>query len=126
MAGSIKWFVYTTDAGKDYAIRLDESNTEAVNGGTQDYTDGLAIADALPRNIKPRYVEFSNTARTRVIKCVCLTPTIYAGMAGDVPAVASITDPIAGTGSLGLLALVGEKRRLPVPYDTGLTDGDAT
>lgn len=126
MAGSIKWFIYTTDGGKDYAIRLDESNTEVVNGGTQDYVAGLSVADALPRNIKPRYVEYSNNERTRKIRCVCLTQTIYAGLAGDVPAISSIPDPIAGTGSLGLLALVGEKRRLPVPYDTGLDDGDAT
>jgi len=125
MAGSIKWFVYTTDGGNDYAIRLDESNTEAVNGSTQDYVDGLALVDALPRNIKARYVEYSNPTRTRVIKCVCLTPTIFGAIAANVPSVPTIPDPI-DDGNLGLLAVVGERRRLPVPYDTGLTDGDAT
>lgn len=125
MAGSIKWFVYTTDGGKDYGIRLDESNTEAVNGNTQDYVVGLALTDALPRNIKPRYVEYSNTTRTRVIRCVCLTQTIYNAIAADTPSVGSIPDPI-DTGNLGLLAAIGERRRLPVPYDTGLTDGDDT
>lgn len=125
MAGSVKWFVYTTDGGKDYAIRLDESNTEAVNGATQDYVENLSIVDALPRNIKPRYVQYSNATRTRVIRCVCLTQTIYNAVAGAVSTTPTIPDPI-DDGTLGLLAIIGEKRRLPVPYDTGLIDGDAT
>jgi len=124
MAGSIKWFVYTTDGGTDYAIKLDESNTEAVNGGTQDFVTGLTLTVALPRNIKPREVFYTNTARTRTIRCVCLTQTIYNGIvAGGVP---TITDPIAGTGTLGLIRANGERIQLPVPLDTGLDDGDAT
>lgn len=124
MAGSRKWFVYTTDAGTDFGIQLDESNTEAVNAGTQDYTDSVTIPFALPRNIKPRAVYYTNASRTRTIKCVCLTQTIYNGVvAGGVP---TITDPIAGTGTLGLIRAVGERVQLPVPLDTGLNDGDAT
>lgn len=124
MAGSIKWFVYTSDLGQDFGIRLDESNTEAVNAGNQDYATGVTIPFALPRNIKPRYVEYSNAERTRTIRCVCLTPTIYQGVVqGGVP---TITDPIAGTGTLGLLRARGEQIQLPQPLDTGLTDGDAT
>jgi hypothetical protein len=125
VAGSIKWFVYTTDAGDDYAIRLDESNTEALNGGTQDFVTGLATKDALPRNIKPREIFYSNNARTRRIRCVALTQAIYNGaIAGGVT---SIPDPIAGgAATLGLIAAKGEQIRLPVPFDTGLDDGDAS
>lgn len=127
MAGSIKWFVYTTDAGKDYAIRLDESNTEAVNGSTQDFVSGLSVIDAVPRNIKPRAVFYTNTERTRRIKCVCLTQTIYNGIADGTGAVPTIPDPIAGgTATLGLIQTQGEVVKFPVPFDTGLTDGDAT
>ena len=94
MAGSKKWFIYTTDNGVDYAILLDESNTEAVNAGTQDYVDGLVVSAALPRNIKPREAFYSNSAKTRTIRCVALTPAIYLGLAtGNV---ATIPDPIAG------------------------------
>lgn len=124
MAGSIKWFTYTTDANVVYGIKLDESNTEAVNGATGDYTDATsAVTDALPRNIKPRCAYYVNSTRTRTIKCVILTPTIYAtiSLGGG-----TIADPIAGTGNLVLNRLVGEKRSLPFPQDTGLDDGDAT
>lgn len=124
MAGSKKWFVYTTDAGTDFGILLDESNTEAVNAGTQDYADGVTIPFALPRNIKPRRVYYTNATRTRTISCVCLTPTIYAGvLSGGVP---TINDPIAGTGTLGFIRATGETVTLPIPLDTGLNDGDAT
>lgn len=124
MAGSRKWFVYTTDSGEDYGIELDESNTEAVNGGTQDYATGVTIPFALPRNIKPRRVFYTNSTRTRTISCVALTPTIYSGLvSGGVP---TITDPIAGTGNLGFIRAKGEEIRLPIPLDTGLTDGDDT
>lgn len=125
MAGSIKWFVYTADNGTDYAIRLDESNTEAVNGSIQDYVTGLSLTDALPRNITPRSIYYTNVARTRRIRCVALTPTIYAGVIGG--AVGTIPDPIEPTApALGLIEVRGEKKVLPVPFDTGLIDGDAT
>lgn len=124
MAGSRKWFAYTDDLGTTFAIQLDESNTEAVNGGTNDLIDGANVPNAVPRNIKPRAVYYTNVDRTRTIRCVCLTPTIYSGViAGGVP---TITDPIAGTGSLGLIRSEGERRTLPIPLDTGLNDGDAT
>lgn len=124
MAGSIKWFIYTDDAGSDWAIKRDESNTEAVNGSTQDLIDGANVPNAVPRNIVPRYVVYSNAARTRTIKVTVLTSAIFSGVInGGVP---TIADPIAGTGTLGLVSIVGEKRNFPIPLDTGLDDGDAT
>jgi hypothetical protein len=123
MAGSKKWLVYTTDAGQDFAINLDESNTEAVNGSTQDFVDGLALTNAVPRNIKPRELFYSNAARTREIRCVALTQAIYNGIVGG--AVPTITDPIDG-GTLVLVRATGERIRLPFALDTGLDDGDAT
>ena len=120
MAGSRKYFIYTDDVGTDYAINLDESNTEAVNGSSLGFASGTT--NMLPRNVKPREIFYSNAARTRTIRCVALTQTIYAGaIAGGV---ATITDPIAGTGNLGLTRANGERRTLPIPLDTGLTDGD--
>jgi len=123
MAGSRKWLVYTTDAGTNFAISLDESNTEAVNGGVQDFVAGLAIVNALPRNIKPRTITYSNAARTRSIKCVALTQTIYnAAVNGSV---STITDPISG-GTLTLTRATGERIRVPFAVDTALDDGDAS
>lgn len=125
MAGSRKWFVYTTDSGSDFAIQLDESNTEAVNGATQDLVEGINITFALPRNVKPRCVYYSNTNNTRTIKCVALTQTIYNGLvAGNV---ASIPDPINPEGpDLILKRTLGEKVSRPYANDTGIIDGDAT
>jgi hypothetical protein len=124
MAGSKKYFVYTTDDGGDFALLADESNTEAVNAGTQDYADGVTIRFELPRNLRPRRAIYANTARTRRITTYPLTQTIYNGVVAGVP---TITDPIAGTGTLSLIDLIPEElKRLPIALDTGLTDGDAT
>jgi hypothetical protein len=123
MAGSRKWFVYTTDSGNDFAIQLDESNTESVNGAAQDFVDGLAIANAVPRNIKPREIFYSNAAGTRIIRCVALTQAIYNGAISG--GVATIPDPLGG-GTLSLVRANGERLRIPYAVDTGLNDGDAT
>jgi hypothetical protein len=124
MAGSKKWFVYTTDQGDDFALLADESNTEAVNGGTQDFTATLAVRYSLPGNIKPRAAVYASPDGSRTIRCYALTQTIYNGIIGSV---ATITDPIAGTGTLNLIRLEPETvKLLPVAADTGLDDGDAT
>lgn len=122
MAGSLKWFAYTTDAGEDFALKLDESNTEAVNGAVQDYLNDGTVIYAVPRNVKPRYAVYANAAGTRTIKCVALTPTIYNAIPTTVQ---SITDPIAG-GTLNLVRIRPEVISLPFGEDTGLDDGDAT
>lgn len=123
MAGSNKWFVYTTDDGVDFAIQLDESNTEAVNGATQDYVPAVAIKYALPKNVRPRRATYASADGSRTINCVCLTRTIYDGVPANQ---SSITDPIGG-GVLGLVRVRPEIiTRLPFAGDTGLNDGDAT
>jgi hypothetical protein len=123
MAGSKKWFVYTSDDGTDFAINLDESNTEAVNGSTQDYVAGTAFRYSVPRNLRPRTAVYANAAGTRTIRCVALTPAIYNGIPANVT---SITDPIDG-GTLGLVRIRPEViSPLPFANDTGLDDGDAT
>lgn len=121
MAGSIKWFPYEDDLGTIFAIRLDESNTEAVNGSL-DFESGN-LPNAVPRNVKVREVFYTNAQRTRTIRCVCLTQTIYNGViAGGVPTIADPIEPAQP--ALGLIRGNGERRVLPRPLDTGLTDGD--
>lgn len=121
MAGSLKWFVYTTDAGDDYALYRDESNTEALNAGTQDYVDATTVQDAIPRNIKPRYCLMRSTDGYVSRRIVCLTPTIYNAIAAGT----TVTDAVSGK-SLVLTQKVGETRRYPFAPDTGLTDSDAS
>lgn len=124
MAGSKKYFVYTTDAGIDFALLADESNTEAVNAGTQDYADGVSVPYTLPRNIRPRKLVYSSVDGNRKITCYALTPTIFAGAPTGAP---TIPDPITLTATLTLVDAVPEQRkRIPIAIDTGLNDGDAT
>lgn len=122
MTGSLKWFPYTDDFGTVYAINLDESNTEAVNG-TLDYTGTPPLVDAVPRNVRPRSLYYGTTDGLRTIKVVALTPAIYSAAVADNP---TIPDPITTGITLVLQRLVPERRRLPIPNDTGLQDGDIT
>lgn len=122
MAGSLKWFIYTTDSGADYALQADESNVEAVNGSIQDFLNDATVVFAVPRNVKPRYAVYENAGGTRQIKCVALTTAIYNGIPSTVT---TITDPIGG-GTLFLKRIRPEVITLPFGEDTGLTDGDAT
>lgn len=125
MAGSKKWFVYTADDGTDFAISLDESNTEAVNGATQDYVAGTAFKYSVPKNLRPRTAVYSNTAGTRTIRCVCLTQAIYEGVPANAT---SIADPIAGGSATLSLVRIRPEVISPLPFagDTGLDDGDAS
>ncbi len=124
MAGSRKDFVYTDDTGDTFAINLDESNTEAVNGTTGTLTANSAPQNYVPRNVKVREVFYSNTQRTRTIRCVALTPAIYSALL--TPPFADIPDPLDSTNAAGLFLsrANGERRRVPIARDTGLNDGD--
>lgn len=122
MAGSLKWVVYTDDFGTLYALFADESNIEATNAGG-DYTGSPVLIDAVPRNVTPRYAVYGSTDGTRSIKCPILTPADYIALATTHP---TIPDPINSTLTLVLQRIRPEIRRLPIPFDTGLQDGDIT
>lgn len=119
MAGSIKWFIYTTDDGDDFAVKLDESNTEQINAGTQDYVAGAGVNYALPRNVKPRNLVYESTDGAVRRRLVALTPTIFNGVAAG----NSYTDPVSGV-VVNLVQKNGERISLPRADDTGLQDGD--
>lgn len=124
MAGSIKYFEYTLDNGDIFALAADESNVEAVMGSAGDYDAESTVEYHLPANVTPRYGVYSNPAKTRNIRIPVLTAAAYNTLQADTP---TITDPIAGTGTLTLTRKTPEViRLLPIAEDTGLTDGDAT
>lgn len=123
MAGSKKWFVYTTDNGDSFAKELDESNTEAINGTTGDFEAGTTLIYALPQNITPRSAFYVNADETRTIRCVALTPAIYNQLATSNQ---TIDDPLNPGQTLTLKRIRPETIRLPFAVDTGQTDGDAT
>jgi hypothetical protein len=122
MAGSLKWFNYTDDFGTIYALNADESNVEAINAGG-DYTGTPALVDAVPRNVRPRYAVYGTTDGLRTINIPVLTPATFTALSATTP---TIADPITTGITLVLLRIRPEVRRLPIPNDTGLQDGDLT
>lgn len=125
MAGSKKYFIYTTDDGTAFGLLADESNVEAVmEGSAGDYTASNDEKYLVPSNLKPRCAVYSSTSGTRKIKIPVLTRAKYDSLPTDVP---TITDPVAGTGTLMLTQMIPERITLmPMAGDTGLTDGDDT
>lgn len=119
MSGSKKWFVYQTDDGENFAVLRDESNTEAVNGATGDFTSTSAVIYSIPKNVKPRYVVYRSADKTITRKCVALTQSLL------LAAPVTIVDGPTGL-TLTRKNRKAETIKLPYPEDTGLDDGDAT
>lgn len=124
MAGSNKWFTYTTDNDDEFALYADESNTEAVNGTDGDLTAVANPPYAIPKNLKPRTAVYKNANGTRSIRCIVLTRAKYDTVLADTP---TIPDPITDGETLNLAQVIPERYSpLPRPADSGLNDGDAT
>lgn len=115
MSGSLRWYVYTSDAGTDFSILADKSNIAAVNASGAAAPASLPLA-AVPRNIKPRYALFSDTTGTITRKVVLLKPS-------DVTALSSTASftPQGETATVRLSSLRGEKITLPKLADTAQT-----
>lgn len=116
MAGSRKSLIYTTDAGDDFALQADESNTEAAGVGV-DMPNGTSALYSLPKCVKPRYGRYSSADGLVVRKAYACTP--------DATYTTPIIDAVSGL-SLELRQIVAEERTFFTGTDTGLLDGDAT
>lgn len=116
MSGSVRWYVYTSDNGVDYAILADKSNIAAVNPSGAAAPATLPQA-AVPRNIKPRYALFSDDTGTIRRKVVLLKPSDVAALTPTL----SFT-PTGETAAVKLSSIKGEQIRLPKLLDTGRTN----
>jgi hypothetical protein len=121
MAGSRKFFIYTTDSGDDFAMDMDESNGEAV--GNIDLTPGNIVPYKVPGNIKKRYSIYRSIDGFTSRKIYHST----AATAAAAPATITVIDFQAGTTiDLNRTSYRGESQQFqPVAADTALLDGDA-
>ncbi len=123
MAGSIKWFEYTTDSGATFAISMDESNGEAV--GNADYTELSTVTFKLPSNVKKRYARYTSDdgLHVRTVPVSSNTANVNTLPASfEAQAVG-----IAAGVTVKLREFVGERiSMIPQAADTGLNDGDLT
>ena len=131
MAGSLKYFKYTTDLGETFAILADESNIENIVVSDAGVDIGLAdignIPYTVPGNVKPRYARYISTTTSRVRRIVVPTQAIaQALVSGDsLVALRTFSDVELGE-TFQFQGLTPERIRPVVIYqDTGLDDGDA-
>jgi hypothetical protein len=120
MAGSVANFVYTTDAGTQYLVRLDESNAVAAGFPV---ADAAAIAlPALPNRVKMRYVNCrSDTGISRKIFCPLVTSPLWTGATRTVDLIV-ITGLTGAAKPFTISSRIGEKERYITVADTGQTD----
>ncbi len=123
MAGSLKFFKYTTTGGDEFAIKMDESNGEAI--GNTDLVDADLPINELPRNIIPRYVLYRSADNLTTRK---IPVTENDSDLSDLPATIEVASPIAAGAAITLnrQSLIGEIQKPVVAVDTAQTDGDVT
>lgn len=119
MAGSLKYFKYTTSGGTEYAIKMDESNGVAV-GNTDVVAADLPLVE-LPRNIKARYVLYRSAdgLTTRKIPVTANNVDLNA-----LPASFQVPAPLVGGAAITVTrqSLIGEIQRSVGNLDTAQTD----
>lgn len=134
MAGSLKYFLYTDDAGTGYAINVDESNGEGTIGGVRMCLNRSAVVPNIPTKLKKRYINAFVTATPAIKRRFWIgnplaIPQALAGAAVLAAAYPSAADAASATVAWSITSYRGEKNAPPPPLsttggDTGLTDGD--
>lgn len=119
MAGSIKWMVYASDSGQQYAARVDESNGEAT--GFADITAANTGLPQMPRSMKMRYVNGVRVDGGVEIKRRIKFGTIAAMNAAVVAGSVTLAD-----GTYSVRSFRGERSAVVFALDTSQNDGDDT
>lgn len=130
MAGSLHWFVYTSDDAKEYAVQLDESNA-LVMGFEPLVADGSNAPDgALPKYLEMRYCTWRADDGSMSRKLHCPTNETARFLTGGAVSIATLNGNVAVVKTGKLYSAIGERRRLLTSTgagtgalpDTGLTD----
>lgn len=120
MSGSIKWMVYTDDAGNKFAVRIDESNGEAC--GFEDLTTANQNTAILPKGAKMRYVN----AVAAGASGEDIRRKLYVGTIDAYQTLISTRVVTIDTVGYNIRSFRGEQFTFPIPIDTGINDGDIT
>lgn len=125
MSGSLKWVVYESDDSTEYAVFLDESNSEVQINSVKNFEDYEAESNnkILPKYVKMRYANLVRVdAGTTYRKVLPIgKKETYESLATD-----STLTITLDSNTWSVSSLRGEKSRRPLPIDTGANDGDAT
>lgn len=120
MAGSLRWFNYTSDRGTTYAVFLDESNSKGVGtpGGAL-FPTVFAVQPQLPKGVTMRYLNcFLSTDNTQKRR-------FWVGTVAAFTALSDGGSILAGGLTWNVSSARGEKQRSAYVGDTGQTDGTA-
>lgn len=125
MAGSRKKVSYTDGLGETWALDVDESNWESVNGNGYDVTD-TNVGDhtyLLPPNVRPRMAWYRSETTVKVRKVPLATATIYLNLLLG----SGVREFDEGGETFKFYRLEPESFR-PIVFalDTGLNEGDFT
>lgn len=127
MTGSRRWFRYVSDDGQNYAIQLDESNTELVNPNADTAANLVTGLRKRPSGLRPRGIRLSNSDNTVKRFCTVLTPTQFSSFTNGQKFTITSQDGADADSDeeLEFTFRVPEKSgRLPRVRDTAKTDGD--
>lgn len=120
MAGSLETFVYTTDSGTKYLVRLDESN--ATEAGFPQATNADLTIPALPNRVKMRYVNCkSESGITRRIFIPTVSSPFWQGTNRTLNLIV-VTGLNGSAVPFTTSSRTGEKERYLTTSDTGQTD----
>ena len=127
MAGSRKWMVYTADNGTEYAVQVDESNSEATGMGWLDYEAG-GTAQPLPKGFVMRTIAAQDSVSGARRQIPVGQSGASAFAIGGTILLQSFMPGATGVIAFEILSALGERfsQGRPRANDTGLTDGDAT
>jgi len=129
MAGSLRLFRYTNDAGADFSLKMDESNGEATIGGVTLMRNRVAASPYPPQGFKPRYINAINNADPNIKRKFLVGNPLAIAQINASAAMLASTYPGQTPSSWSYNSIRGERARLVPPIsttggDTGLTDGD--
>lgn len=122
MAGSLAWFVYTSDDDTEYAVLLDEDTGNFEETGFTPYT-GETLLDLLPKGFRMRYVNAVQRTgaaagfRSRQVACGTAEAGLFSGETSSF---------ILNNLGYSVTSTRGERSRRPSASNSGLIGSSPT